>query len=179
MKNDEKYLRVVTFLRSVKPRITGIDDFEETIVKRIKSGIRQKSVPDVFEILFGWIYIRWIRYCMVTASVMLLILFIFQQTIILKGINNLNDRSIINGNGKVISSRDDFEEQVMILKLNSYRFSKGNLEIPEKQIEQLLESYTQLQDKYSDLIKMIEEDPVLKAYIDKKLNESQKKKPNL
>lgn len=170
---------MVTFLRSVKPRLTGIGDIEENVVKRIRSGIRPKSVPDILNVLFGWIYIRWIRYCMVTASVMLLMLFIFQQTIILKAINNLNERSIINGNGKAISSQDDFEEQVMILKLNTYRFSKGNMEIPEKQIEQLLESYTQLQDKYSDLIKIIEEDPVLKAYIEKKLGENKKKKPNL
>lgn len=176
---NDKYKRVVGILRSARPRLTGIENIEDNVIRTIRSGVKQRSFPDIFEILFGWIYIRWIRYCMVSASLLLLFFFIFQQTMIIRGINNLNERSISNGNWKVITSQEDFDEQLMILKLNSYRFSKGNLEIPEKQMEQLLESYTQLQDKYSDLVKIIEEDPVLKEYIEKKLGESRKKKPNL
>lgn len=175
----DKYERMVGILKSVKPRLSGIENIEDNVIKTIRSGVKQKSSPDIFEILFGWIYIRWIRNCMVSASLLLMFFFIFQQTMIIKGINNLNERSIINGNGSVVSSQEGFDEQVMILKLNSYRFSKGNIEIPEKQIEQLLESYTQLQDKYSNLVKIIEEDPVIKEYIDKKLSENRKGKPNL
>jgi hypothetical protein len=176
---NNKYNRMVGILRSVKPRLTGIENIEDNIIRKIRSGVKQKPFPDIFEILFGWIYVRWIRYCMVSASLLLMFFFIFQQTMIIKGINSLNERSIINGNGEVVYSQEGLDEQVMILKLNSYRFSKGNLKIPEKQIEQLLESYSQLQDKYSDLVKIIEEDPVLKEYIEKKLGESRKKKPNL
>jgi hypothetical protein len=179
MGNSDKYKKVVKILRSSDPKLNGIENIQDNVIKRIKSGVKRKPIPDLLEILFGWIYIRWIRNSMVTASAFLVIFFIFQQTMILKGINDIKKRSIINGNSQVISSNDEFDGQLMILKLNTYRFSRGKFEIPQKQLEKLVESYKELEGKYSDLIKIIDEDPVLKENIEKRLREGQKSKPNL
>jgi DNA gyrase/topoisomerase IV subunit A len=67
----------------------------------------------------------------------------------------------------------------MMLKLTGRRISASDLEISGKQLEQILNSYNELQEKYSDLIKIIEEDPALKESIEKKLAEERNKKSNL
>ncbi len=49
----------------------------------------------------------------------------------------------------------------------------------EKQLEELLNSYDELLVKYKDLIRIIEEDPALKQYIENKLNEEGNKKSDI
>ena len=46
----------------------------------------------------------------------------------------------------------------------------GNKTVSEKQIKQILKSYNELEEKYKDLIKLIEDDPELKNYVEEKLN---------
>ncbi len=48
---------------------------------------------------------------------------------------------------------DAIEKQLMMLKLTGRRISASDLEISGKQLEQILNSYNELQEKYSDLIK--------------------------
>jgi hypothetical protein len=49
----------------------------------------------------------------------------------------------------------------------------------EKQMEQIMKSYSEMQDKYKDLIRLIEENPELMNYVEEKLKENNKKKTNL
>ena len=42
-----------------------------------------------------------------------------------------------------------------------------------------MKSYSELEAKYKDLIKLIEEDPHLRKYVEEKLDESSKKKFNM
>jgi hypothetical protein len=97
----------------------------------------------------------------------------------MKGVNNINKRAIISETDVLPISKDEISKQLMMLKFTGHRISTGDLEISEKQLAQLLDSYNELQDKYRDLLKIIEEDPVLKQYFDKKLAESKDKKSNL
>ena len=48
--------------------------------------------------------------------------------------------------------------------------------ISEKQVKQVIKSYNELEKKYKDLIKLIEDDPELMKYIEEKLIENNKKK---
>jgi hypothetical protein len=62
----------------------------------------------------------------------------------------------------------------------SARLSPGKgIGISENQLEELLISYKNLQVKYKDLMRIIEEDPELKKYIENKLNEEKHNKPDI
>jgi len=179
--DTEKYKMVIMILRKSKPELTGTEIIEQNVMERIRrKGVgRPAQFSGLIEDLFGWFYIGWIRKSMMALSVLLVLFFVYQQTIILMGVNNINKRAIVNGTWVITVSKGDFEKQLLLLRLNSRRFSSGNTEISEKQVEQLLDSYNELQKKYSDIIRIIEEDPLLKEYIEKKLNETKNSKSNL
>ena len=179
-RESEKYKKILNILKKSKPELKGIETIQENVLNRIRrTEKRQKPFSDLIENIFAWIYIGWVRRSLITASVILVLFFVYQQTMILKGINNISKRAIINETGVISVSKDEIGKQLMMLKFTGHRISSGDLEISEKELKQWLESYNELQGKYRDLLKIIDEDPVLKKYIEKKLAESKDKKSNL
>lgn len=179
-KGDSNYEKTLRILRNSKPELKGIESLEENIIRTIirnKSGrIPQSIFP---ENLFSWIYVGWIRKSLVAASVMLVLFFIYQQSIILKEVKDIRNRTIVTGTNTMTSVNDDIGRQIRMLKLTGRRFLKEDLEISEEQIRNLLDSYKVLQERYGELNKIIEENPELKSYFEKKLSESNNNKPNL
>jgi hypothetical protein len=177
---SEKYKKVLSILRQSAPKLDGVENMEENVIGRIgRIGRIHRSFSDLIESIFAWIYIGWVRRSLVTASALLVLFFVHQQTIIMKGVNNLNKRAIATEAESFPVLNDAIEKQLMMLKLTGRRISASDLEISGKQLEQILNSYNELQEKYSDLIKIIEEDPALKESIEKKLAEERNKKSNL
>ncbi len=175
-----KYRKVINLLRRSKPELKGTEAIEENVIRIIRnSGEKHTSPADLIETIFAWTYIGWVRRSLVTASVLLVLFFVYQQTMILKGVNEISKKEIKAGDAISASPAGRFERQLMMLKLSGRGLDAGKKSITEDQLEQLIESYNELQDKYSSLVKIIEEDPELKAYIDKKLGESNMKKTNL
>lgn len=179
---NEKYEKLVKILRKSKPDLKGVELIEENIINQIRlAQNRHNPLPDLVENLFGWIYIRWVRRSLVAASIFLVLFFLYQQTMILKGVNDLSKQTIVNGKGTFSVSEEDFGKQLMMYRFSGRKLQSGDLRLSDRQVKEILDSYNELQDKYSDLIKIIEEDSVLRGYIEKKLGESKKrgKKTNL
>ncbi len=179
---NEKYERILKILRKHKSELKEIETIEENVINRIrKNQNKHLSFQDITDVLFGWIYIVWIRRSLITASVFLVIFFVYQQTLILKGVNSISKQGIANGEGTYSRSEEDLGKQLMMYRITGRTFSSGDIKISEKQLKEVLDSYNELQNKYSGLIKIIEEDSVLREYIGRKLNESktQSKKTNL
>jgi len=177
---NERYKKILNILKTSKPELGGIETIRENVINRIRgTRSRQSSISDLFESIFAWIYIGWVRRSLVAASILLILFFIYQQTMILQGVNIINKRAIISEAESFSVSKEEIGKQLMILRLTGRRISAGELSITEKQLEQLIDSYNELQEKYRDLVKIIEEDPMLKDYFEKKLDEGKTKKTNL
>jgi hypothetical protein len=176
---EEKYDRILNILRKSKPLLTDTSDLEETVMERIQK-IDNKTMPDqgFFDYLFGWVYIGWIRKGLIAASVLIISLFAWQQSLILRRINSLEKQTILSESQLFSGTPSGLEEKLLLYKLSG-RKSPGSYTISEKQLNRLLKSYKELQTKYIDLLKLIEDDPDLKQYIENKLSEKNKKKFNL
>jgi len=169
---SEKYNKVIGILRSSKPEIKDIEAFEQEVINAVRrKGNRQPLFQEIIGNIFGWIYIGWVRRSLVAASILLLLFFVYQQTIILRGVNNINKLSSINGNVTSPVTEGDLEKRLLILRLTGRNISSGSPEFSEEQLRELIKSYNELQQEYSGLLKIIEEDPALKKYIEKKLEE--------
>jgi len=170
---SEKYKKVLNILRKSKPVLDSTRDIENEVIKKI-SKTQQPAVvlSDVIDFLFGWIYVGWVRRILITASVFLVLIFVFQQTIILKQINLLSKQTIVLDVDNLSASSNRLEKQLMSYRITTRRFPSKSITISEKQLEQLLESVNELQVKYKDLLNLIEEDPELKKLIEKRLNEN-------
>jgi hypothetical protein len=176
---SEKYEKVMYLLRKSRPVLNSTDSIENEVIKRISranhSGFK---LTEIVDFLFGWAYIGWVRRSLITASIVLVLLFAYQQTIILKRIDFLSRRTIVIDKEKETSS-DEIEKMMTIYKNLSKRFPSKSITISEKQLKELLESVNELQLKYKDLENLIEGDPELKKIIEQKMIENNRTKINL
>jgi hypothetical protein len=173
---SEKYNKILRLLRESKPVLDSTEDIEREVLRRISKKHKSVlNVSDLIETLFGWIYIGWVRRTLITASVLLVVVFIYQQGVMLKQINFLS-RQISVPDREIQFSTDQQAEKLLIrYKKASRAFPPRSITISEKQMKELNEYMT----KYKDLEKLIEEDPELKQLIENKLIENNRKKSKI
>jgi len=177
---SEKYNKVLNLIRESKPVLDSTDDIEKEVMKRIK-GVHQSGVniSELVDFLFGWVYIGWVRRSLIIASVALVLIFVYQQTIIIKRIDLLSRQIIITDRETVTAPVDEIEKMLMIYRNSGRRFPSKTITISEAQMKELLESVNELQIRYKDLENLIEGDSGLKKLIEKKLIENNRAKNNL
>ncbi len=179
-RESENYDRILNILRNARPASSSEEEINKEVMRRIM--LRSESeyrFSDIIDFLFGWVYIGWVRRSLITASVIMVMIFVCQQGIILKQINYLSNQMVIN-NGHSVSDPDaEIEKLMMMYRISGRRFSSGDLTITEKQSRQLLEKLNEMQGKYEDLLNLIGQDPDLKKYIEEKLLESNQAKIKL
>jgi hypothetical protein len=177
---SEKYNKVLNILRKSKPELYSTEDIEREVIKRIErvpqSGLH---LSETIDFLFGWVYIGWVRRSLITASIVLVLIFVYQQGVILKRIDVISRQTIVVDKENVKTPADEIEKLLMVYKNSERRFPSKTITISEKQMKELLESVNELQVKYKDLENLIEADPELKKIIEKKLEESNRTKIKL
>jgi hypothetical protein len=180
MKNEStKYERITDILKKSEPILTGSEAIEENVMERIRDKRKTPENYNFLDHLFGWVYVGWVRNGLVAASVLIITVFVVQQSIILKRINNLEQQTISTSPSFVKSVPDDFESVFMIYKRTPSRIHLKNGKLSDKEMRQIEETINDLQSRYSSLMKIIEDNPELKQYIENKLSENDKKKINL
>ena len=170
---SEKYNRIINLLKESKPVPGSLEDIEKEVIKRI-SGTQNAglNLSQIVDFLFGWVYIRWVRRSLITAAVALVLIFVYQQAIILKRIDFISRQTIITDRENTLSPSDEIEKILMSYKNTGRIFPAKSITISEKQMMELIEAVNELQVKYKDLENLIESDPELKKMIEKKLIES-------
>jgi hypothetical protein len=177
---NEKFNEVVGLLKKSRPLLDSPEDIGNNVIRRLRA---EKPKTDILynltDFLFSWVYIGWVRRTLITASCALVLVFIYQQGIILKRIDTLGKQTIITDKGNNKTPSDEIERLLTGYKNSGRLFSTRSITISEGQMKELLESVKELQIKYKDLEKIIDEDPELKKMIEKKLMENDHTKINL
>ena len=177
---SEKYKNVINILRKSKPFLNSTENIQNEVIKKIervkKSGL---SLPDIIDFLFSWVYISWIRRSLITVSIALVVIFVYQQAIILKRIDFLSRQTIVIDRDFESASSDEVGKLLMVYRNSGRRFPLKTVTLSEKQVKELIESISEMKNKYRDLENLIEEDPELKKYIEKKLIENNRGKIKL
>jgi hypothetical protein len=165
----DKYNQLITLLRNSKPELDSTEEIEREVIRRIKgaqhSGI---NLSGAIGFLFGWVYIGWVRRSLIAASICLVMLFVYQQGIILRRIEMISRQTIVNERDNMSTPSDMIEKMLINYKNSERRFPSKTINISETQMKELLESIKELQIKYKDLETIIEGDPELKKLIEKK-----------
>jgi hypothetical protein len=181
MKNQsEKYETIISLLRKSKPVLDSTDEIERVVLKRIKIVHRSGLyLSELVDLLFGWVYIGWVRRSLIAASAALVLVFVYQQGVILKRIDVLSKQTVIIDKEKTTTPDTEIEKLLMTYKNAGRKFPFNTVTLSERQMDELLESIKELQIKYKDLEDLIEGDPELKKLIEQKLIESNRNKINL
>jgi hypothetical protein len=177
---NEKYKKVLNLLRNSKPEFDSTEDLEIEVIKMVKRADRPGiNLPDAIDFLFGWVYIGWVRRTLIAASIVLVLVFVFQQGIILKRIDIISKQTVINDKEIVAAPADEIEKLLIGYKNSGKRFTSKTITISEKQMKELFEKVDELKNKYKDLENIIDGDPDLKKLIENKLIENNRTKINL
>jgi hypothetical protein len=177
---SDRYKKILGLMRSSRPDLARPEEIVNEVIKRIQHGNRPTDrISDFIGNLFGWIYIGWVRNSLVAAAAVMVSLFIYQQALILKQVNNISRQQVVTGIEPIPGSMTGFDNKLTIYKFSNKLSPSGDIKISEKQLEMILESYDNLRSKYKNLIRIIEEDPELKRYIEGKLDANKKYKPDI
>jgi len=177
---DEKYKKTIEILKKSVPVSDSQDDIEREVINVISSlPVQNKDNFSVFNFLFGWTEIVWIRRSLIMASFLLVAIFIYQQSVIVKQLNWLSTQIVINGEKHFNTSVIDFSGRLRFLKFSGSRVHSNSSPITDDQLDMLIESIDKLQKDYNNLTRIIEENPELKEMIEKKLVEKNYNKVKL
>jgi len=175
-----KYERVTGFLKKSKPEMGDAGLFSERVIRRLqerKSG--SGFAESVYEFLFGWVYIGWVRKSMVMVSMVLVVFFGYQQAVIMKRINRLSEQEQVNGGGTMTGLSGEITNKMLLYKYLGSGLPEGNANVSEKDIKKFIRSLNNMKERYKDVFKMIENDPDLKKYVEDKLKENESEKPKI
>src|SRR5450759_313371 len=154
---NEKYNNVLSILRKSKPVPDSMEDIEREVINRITRVPQSRfNISELIDFLFGWVYIGWVRSSLITASVVLILIFIYQQGIILKRIDVISRQTVVVNKENVSTQADEIEKLLIVYKNSGRRFPSKTITISEKEMKDLLESVNELQIKYKDLENLIE-----------------------
>jgi hypothetical protein len=169
---NEKYEKVLEILKRTRPALGSTADIEEKVLERISGMQRIKAdLFDLLDFLFGWTYITWVRRSLVTASVCIVIVFVFQQSIIMRQMNNLS-RQIESYERDASGVPGEYpDRRMMMLRFSEKRFPLFKKSKSDKKVEEIFRTIEQLKKEYKELDSMLKDDPELKKMIEKKLSE--------
>lgn len=167
MKTDkEKYEKIVEALRKSTPELTRYSAIEETVINRISKN-NYIAPTGIFAFLFGWIYIGWVRKGLIAASFALLGFFLYQQHNIMNQINDMSNRIRQNDRLIIYDPSAALETRQMLLKISRER--TGGYYLSEKDLAKILDSLNHLNNRYRNLLDLIDDDPQLKKKVEEKL----------
>lgn len=171
--DNKEYDKLLETLRKSKPVLFGAEEIEETVLRRVSKLQGHNSFfSEIMELLFSWVYVGWVRRSLITVSAMLVVFFIYQQSVILKQLNYLSRQTIhIEGSETSFSPSVNIEHKLLLYKFSGRKFSKRDITISEEDLNRLLDSLNKIELQYEDLRILIDEDPELKEYVEKKLME--------
>ena len=141
-----KYNKTVELLRKSKPVLDSSEDIEQEVIRRISSSARQETnIFPIIDLLFGWTNIVLIRRSLIAASVMLVTLFIYQQSMIMKQLNRISSQIVFYQERPIRTTQPELVRQLKLLKISGRKFNLQGSTISEEQMEMLPESI----DKFS------------------------------
>lgn len=170
-RGNDKYDKVIEVLRKNKPLLNSTHEIEERVLSRISEKAKaDNDFSGLIDLFFGWATVRWVRRSLVTVSFLLVIMFVFEQGVILKQINRLS-RQINAYISDASGARVDYmSNRFLFYRLSGERFPIHNRNISDIRIRELEQSIDQLKKDYKELLNLIEDDPELKKLIEKKMS---------
>jgi len=178
--SDEKYNKAIKLLKQSRPVLDSANIIEQEVIRKISSEVVPGTNDfSIVNWLFGWADIVWIRRSLITVSAMLVLLFVYQQSMIVKQLNWLNSHIVVSQDKPGYTMQSELSGRLRLMRISGSRLNEKANSISDEQLENIIESRDKLQTDYNDVMKIIEEDPELKAFIDKKLKELNDKKVKL
>ena len=169
-----KYEKVVKIIRESKPVLSNAGEIEDAVIRSIRDKEKDRGlIIGLVESIYGWIYIGWVRRSLVGAALIIFTVFIYQQADILRSVRSLEKEIVSISSEQPSVNVRDLERRFTVFKISSKISTGRKIEVYESQLQEIIDSYKNLEQKYENLNRIIEEDSLLKNYFENKLKEEE------
>lgn len=156
-KEKDIYQKLLNTLKKSQPGPVNREGFKEGLMERIREMDEKDSsasMPNLLDLLFGWVENKWLRWSVSTVAFCLLIVFTLQQTGLNMRISKL-EKQLIQYESESLKNRGaDFGHRVFYkLYTNA---DQDSITVSRDDLEKLLQEYQTLKDGSK------EQEPVLK-----------------
>jgi hypothetical protein len=167
-----KYNKITEILRKSQPDPGSLHEIEDTIISIVRKKEKPSvTLPGLIDFAFSWIYIPWVRRSLFAASFVMLALFLWQQNSIMNQIEYLGKR--MDNRFSTYDPSGALEKKLILFK------NSNQVMVPQEDLNKLLDSLKSAQHKYRDIMKLIDDDPMLKKAVEDKLRKNIGPKFNL
>lgn len=139
--------KIIGLLRNYKPDLHDRYKLEKDIIKSINT---RKSLPDI---IFGWADIVWLRRSLAVASLLIIAVFVIQQSVLINRIDKLEDR-VTGFNTEMILDyqRENVRVNAVMMENQGYSMLSDSINIARDDLLKLLKEYRDLQTRYEDML---------------------------
>lgn len=165
MNKTDKYSKVIEVLRGNKPVLANKEKLTDDIMRRIQEPVEKFTFQEkLSNYLFGWADIGWIRGTMAIAATVFIGFFIIQQLVITDRINSL-EKQLIRTVNTINTQEPDLGimQKVLLNIVAKDQLTEDSITISSSDLEELLNSYLELQENYDN----IEQNADVNSYLQK------------
>jgi hypothetical protein len=154
MEAKDKLDKIYSRLDSYNPEPEDRADIIRNVMDITSESSSRTSLEKLMTVLFGWTEILWVRRGLVTISMGLIFVFVFQQFSIVSRIGRLESRMVESSTEKILKQQG---EHVLLNSVIMKEIQEGQLQdsvmVSDKDLRDLIDSYSELQRRYQDLLK--------------------------
>jgi hypothetical protein len=164
MDEEKKYRKSVDLLKKAG-QLNDAHLIEREVMSRLyKMENRKSQVTLVYDFLFGWTEITWVRRSLAIASFILIVMFVYQQSVIVRQLNILSSQVKFDDSYPASVYQSEVISRYRLIKASGNRMDERSSP-SEEQIQMIIRSYDKLRSDYDNLMKAIENDPELKRIL--------------
>lgn len=155
MENKEKLDRINDRLESFSPELDTREEIIRNVMDFTSERNKASGIKSLTDLLFGWTDKLWIRGGLITASMALVFVFAIQQFTIVNRIGQLETRMVKSNTEQIIRQQGEgvLLNSVIMQKIgeSEFRDSRDSVTVADKDLRDLINSYSELQSRYEDL----------------------------
>lgn len=152
MEAKDKLDKIYSSLDSYNPEPEGRADIMRNVMDKTSGSSPESSPEKIMTVLFGWTEILWVRRGLITISMGLVFVFVFQQFSIVSRIGRLESRMVESNTEQIIRKQGEnvLMNSVLMQEVSEKDF-RDSIKVADKDLRDLINSYSELQKRYKDL----------------------------
>ena len=145
-----KYHEIINRLKGFAPEIRDKEFHIQRIMDR--TMINSRKGNSIYDFIFGWFNILWLRRSLAAASVFIVLFFVFQQFVIVTRIGSLEKRMIeINTENILENQKENVIVNAAMFRITDEFNFTDSIKVAQKDLKSLVGSYRDLQKRYNEL----------------------------
>jgi len=169
MITKDKYSRVTETLRKNKPVLSSKEELVNRVMRNLTSPGKNPSLIEVTgNYLFGWASIDWMRKLMASAAILFFGFFIYQQVTLMGRVNRLEMKIVHSSSPQSgLKSPPDLKQKLFFEMVNRQEEKHDSITISSGDLDDLLQSYSDLQESYDKIKHQIKENSYINRILKK------------